>query len=148
MSMLKKMSVLFVSLSLASTSLWAQTDKKVSDDELKQFVTVAQKAQAMNQESQQEMVKAVEDKGLDVQRFNEIRQAEQDPTKEVDANAEELKKYASANASIEKIYMGVQEKIEANVKKEGLSMTRYQEIATTVQSSPELQEKIQKLIQN
>lgn len=148
MSMLKKMSVLFVSLSLASTSLWAQADKKVSDDELKQFVTVAQKAQAMNQESQQEMVKAVEEKGLDVQRFNEIRQAEQDPNKDVDANAEELKKYASANASIEKIYIGVQEKIEANIEKEGLSMTRYQEIATTVQSSPELQEKIQKLIQN
>lgn len=148
MSKFKTIAIMVITFVTASTTLMGQTDKKVSDNELKQFIAVVQKIQILNQESQQKMMKKVEEKGLKVERFNEIAQASQDPNKDVDTTEDEMKKFNEINSSIEKIYASSQQKIEENIETEGLTLVRYQEIATEIQTKPELQERIQKFIEN
>lgn len=148
MSTLKTIAFLFITIVTSASAVMGQTDKEVTDNELKQFVAIVQQIQSINQESQQQMIKVVEDKGLNVERFNEIAQATQDPNKENDASDEEMKKFTDISTTIEKMYAGVQKKIEDNIKTEGLTLERYQEIGTAIQTKPELQERIQKFIEN
>ena len=148
MSTFKTIAIFFIAIITSASAVMAQTAKDVTDNELKQFVAIVQQIQSINQESQQQMVKVVEDKGLNVERFNQIAQATQDPNKENDASEDEMKKFTDISATIEKMYADVQKKIEKNIKTEGLTLERYQEIGVEIQNKPELQEKIQKFIDN
>jgi outer membrane protein OmpA-like peptidoglycan-associated protein len=69
-----------------------QEDIEVSDQEMKRFVKVSDKLQVVQQGAQKKMMKAIEDNGLDVQRYSEIEQASRSG-QEVDMTAEEEKAY-------------------------------------------------------
>lgn len=147
MSTLKKIACLFMLLAVSSMGAFAQTEEKLSDLELKQFASAFQQVQIVNQEVQQTMVKALEEKGLEAERYNEIQQAQQDPNMKADASAEEIAKYESASKELEKLQVEAQQKMQEKIIEEGLTVPRYQEIAAVIQSSPELQQKIQEFLQ-
>ncbi|MFW5773629.1 MAG: DUF4168 domain-containing protein, partial [Tangfeifania sp.] len=84
----------------------------ISDTEMKQFAGVFTELQALNQQIQQEMVTAVQEEGIEVQRFNEIMNAQQDPNQEVDATEEELETFAAAGQAIEQIQQEAQQDME------------------------------------
>jgi len=115
-----------------------QASEEVTDKELKQFASAFQQVQRVDQNAQQIMIKAVQDEGLEVQRFNEIQQAQQ-------AN-QEIKKYESASTELKKIQVQAQQEMQEKITEEGLTVPRYQEIATSIQASPELQEKLQEYL--
>lgn len=137
---------LFIIL-LCGTSTFAQTEQNISDKEIKQFTSAFQEIQAIDQQAQQEMAKKVENSGLNVQRFNEIQQAEQFPDQEVEATDEEMEKYQSANKELEKIQTNAQQQMTEKIESEGLSINKYQEIANRLQSDPELKKRIQEEMQ-
>jgi len=143
---LKKITGLFMLLIIGSVGAFAQAEEKVSDGELKQFASAFQHVQNINQQAQQEMAKAVEGEGLGIQRFNEIQQARQDPAQEASATEEEIEMFNSAYKEIEEIQRGAQQKMQEKIVEEGLTIPRYQEIATSIQASPELQQKIQEYL--
>jgi ubiquinone biosynthesis protein UbiJ len=122
-----------------------QASEEVTDKELKQFASAFQQVQRVDQNAQQIMIKAVQDEGLEVQRFNEIQQAQQ-ANQEVDASNEEIKKYESASTELKKIQVQAQQEMQEKITEEGLTVPRYQEIATSIQASPELQEKLQEYL--
>lgn len=130
-----------------TTSIFMAQNQEISDKELKKFADAYQEIQMVNQNSQQEMIKAVEDSDLTVEKFNEINQAEQNPNKEVDASADDLKKYESAMQSVEAIQAQVQKTVESKIKEIGLSMERFQQISTLVQTDKELQQRLTALMQ-
>ncbi len=130
-----------------TTSIFMAQNQEISDKELKKFADAYQEVQMANQNSQQEMIKAVEDSDLTVEKFNEINQAEQNPNKEVDASADDLKKYESAMQSVEAIQAQVQKTVESKIKEIGLSMERFQQISTLVQTDEELQQRLTALMQ-
>jgi len=128
---------------------FAQEEQKeeVSEEELKQFASAFQQVQVVSQEAQQEMVKAIEEEGLEVMRFNEIQQAQQDPNQEAEATGEELKKYEAATGELERIQVEAQRLMQERIAEEGLTVDRYQEIAAIIQGDPELQQKLQQYMQ-
>lgn len=129
-----------------TTSLFFAQDQDISGKELSQFAVAFQQVRFINQSSQQDMVKALEVEGLSVKRFNTINQDEQNPNKEVDASEEELKKYKSAMKSVEDIQVKTQEDLLAKIKDFGLSLERYQEIATQLQSDENLQQRLSEIM--
>lgn len=154
----KKTTSLFVLFFLGIATIFAQQPQQmpqqqqqqqidVDDSEMKQFALAFAEIQSVDQEIQEEMVGAVEEEGLDVQRFNEILNAQQDPNQEVDANEDELKQFASANQEIEKIQSKAQEKMQKVIEDSDLTIQRYQEIMGAVRSNPELQQKLQEHIE-
>jgi len=109
---------------LALTPAIAQesTQTEVSDQDLKKFAAVLQEIQAVNQQAQQDMVVIVEDEGLEIKRFNEIRQAQANPDMEVDVSEEEVKMFNSATEELVKIQEDAQKDMESEIKEEGLTV--------------------------
>ena len=143
----RNITLLLLTMFFCGTATYAQTDDKVSDKEVKQFVSAIKEVQVINQESQQNMIKAVEDAELDIQRFNQIYGAMQDPNTDVDASDEEMEKFNKANTEIVSIQTEAQQKMEKKIIDQDLTIQRYQEINMQVQNDPELMQKIQKLLQ-
>lgn len=122
----------------------AATD--ISDEDLQKFVSALQQMQMLNQSAQQEMIGAVEATGLEVERFSQIRQAQQDPSKEPDASEEELSQFQSAVTELEKIQNNINQQMEQQIEAQGLSQARYDEIGNAIQNSPELQARLQQMM--
>jgi hypothetical protein len=151
----KKLYGLFLILLMGVSVVFAQVPQQmpqqqtteVSDGEMKQFAMAFVEIQNIEQKVQPEMIQAVEEEGIEVQRFNEIMNAQQDPNQEVDANEDELKKFASANREIEDIQNRTQREMLGKIAETGLSVDRYQEIMVAVRNDPELQQKLQQNMQ-
>ncbi|MEE4196040.1 MAG: DUF4168 domain-containing protein [Bacteroidales bacterium] len=149
---IKKLTSLFLTLIVSSTIVFAQTpqvpqDTDVSDQDLETFAVAFQQVQSLNQTAQQDMVKAVQDEGLSVQRYNEMLQGEKDPAKNANATNQEKEQFEKINQQIAVIQQKAQQTMQQKIQDEGLTVKRYQEIAFAIQNSPELQEKIQQLMQ-
>jgi hypothetical protein len=120
---------------------------EVSDEELKNFISASQEVQAYSQQIQQQMVSAVEDQGIQAQRFSEIQRGQQNPNSEMDVSQEEMKKFQAASQAVQKIQMEAQQEMQNKLSEVGLTQKRYQEISMMVQSDPELQQKYQSMQQ-
>lgn len=119
----------------------------ISDEELKQFAAIAQELQVINQASQQEMMAAIEAEGMKVDRYTQIQQAQQNPSQESDATAEEMKTFEAANKKLQEVQMGAQEKMTKKLEDAGLSEEWYQQTAMAIQSNQELMMRFQQLQQ-
>lgn len=146
---LKKLTSLFLSILLSSTFIVAQTPKQtdVSDDDLKTFAAAFKQVQAVDQQAQQDMVKAVQDEGLSVQRYNELLQNEENPEQNASPTEDEKQQFKNVNIQIDGIQMKAQQSMQKKIQDEGLTVERYQEIAFAIQNSTELQEKLQQYMQ-
>ena len=144
MNVLKLSVTSLIALFLFSNGAIAQDT--VSDKELKQFATALQQIQLIGQNTQQQMVEAINKEKIAVDKFNEIRQAEIDPEKEADASKEDLDKYKKAWKAVKQIQIQSNTQMEKSVEKEGLTTERYQEIGAKVQADQKLMQKVQAIL--
>lgn len=126
----------------------ATTQPEVTDAELQQFAMAFQGLRVINQKAQQEMIGIVQKEGMELKRFNEIQQATMNPEMEVKATDAEKKKHKKIAVKLKKVQLDFQGQMEKTITNTGLSMQRYQEIATQLQKDPELQERLKKVFQN
>ena len=120
-------------------------DADISQEELQQFATLTEEIQIANQELQQKMVQELENQGIDLQRFNELQQAEQNPQAKVDATDQELANYQTANKALAEMQLQAQQEVQKRIEAHGLSQERLQEINMALQNSPELQASFQQI---
>lgn len=117
---------------------------EISEAEVEQFATALQDIQMISQGVQQDMVQAVEDADLTVEKFTAMQQAQQNPEQEMDASEEDQKKFATAMQAMQKIQMDSQMKMQKAISDSGMTVERYQQIAGQAQQDMELQQRIQK----
>ncbi len=139
----------------AGTTAFAQTPQlpqpqetqqvNVSDGELAKFAQAVQALQTAEQESQQKMIAVVEEQDLDIEKFNEIHQAKMQNL-EVNASEADQKKHEQAVAKLEEMQPEIMKMMETIITNKGLTMERFQQIAAAMQSSPELQQRLQQLM--
>jgi|LFIK01.1.fsa_nt_gi hypothetical protein len=124
-------------------------DTDVSDDELTQFVEASLEARDIEMDSQQEMMAILEDEGIDVQTYNEIAQAREmgQSEDEINASAEDLERFESANNGIEEIGDQIMADMEEAVESKGLAIDRYEEINLALQQDPNLMQRAQQIMQ-
>jgi hypothetical protein len=140
-------------LSLAFMALFgtvsAQQINDVSDAELGQFVQAMMMVQTINQQTQQQMVTAVQEEGLAAERYTEIQQSQQDPSKNIEVTKEEMAQFGAATQTLQEIQVEAQQKMQASIaQKTELSVDRYQEIAQLVQKDTELQGRLKAQLQS
>ncbi|MEH6408597.1 MAG: DUF4168 domain-containing protein [Leeuwenhoekiella sp.] len=119
---------------------------EVSTAELNKFADAFQEVQVENQTAQQKMMGIIKDKGLDVQRFNEIQKSKMDPNSTVEVTDEELKMHAAVVAELEKMQPELETKMEAIIEDSGLTLDRYKAVAMALQNDKTLQQKFQGII--
>ncbi|SFU34466.1 protein of unknown function [Pustulibacterium marinum] len=125
----------------------AQTENtNVTDSDLQKFADIFMEVQTENQNVQQEMVKVIKENGLEPQRFQEIQKAQMDPNTTAEVTDEETKSYEAVMS----VLMEMQPKFEAKMQKivtdNGLTLERYQKVATVIQTDTALQQKLQNII--
>ena len=138
-------SLLFFVTILGSLSISAQ-EQEISDNDLGQFADAYIKVQMQNQVAQQEMMTIIEDEGLKVERFSEIQEAAIDPSKDVDATSDEMKKHSNAIAKMEKMQPTLEKKAVDVIESSGITLDRYKSLATAIQGEKELQERLQTIL--
>ncbi len=149
MTILKRLSILLV-LTMTTMGVMAQTAgeiKKPNDKELKSFVTIVKHLQTIDQQAQQDMVKAIQAEEMDVKRFVAIQRAEADAKQDAQAGEKEMQKYNSANEKVAKIRNDAQKKIQQHIESSDLTFERYQSISKQVQNDPELTQKVKQMMQ-
>jgi hypothetical protein len=86
------------------------------------------------------MMKAIEDNGLDVQRYSEIEQASRSG-QEVDMTAEEEKAYEETSKVVQQEQMKIQQEAQKLLNKHDFEQERYMKISQALRSDQELMEK-------
>ncbi|MFO8145829.1 MAG: DUF4168 domain-containing protein [Gillisia sp.] len=148
-SMVLATGLLTATLSFAQTAPMPQQQNQsqfeVTDAELNKFAKVFQGLQVANQDIQRKMMAVIEAEEMDVATFNEIHKAKLENT-EVDAAPEDIAKHGKAVAKIEVMQVDFQKEMESLITDSGLSIERYQEIATAMQADQGLQQRLQKIL--
>ena len=128
---------------LSSVSLIAKTNSKdVSDSELASFAEVFQEIQNISKQNQEKMVKAIEDEGIELQRYNAIAKAQQSGDKDLEVSDDEIKKLRAINSQLVKINSETDELVEKKLSPNNLTFERYQEILQLVQKDEQLKMKL------
>jgi hypothetical protein len=146
----KKTAVLFLLIVFGvGANAQPNLEKEITDNEISKFVTSVQHIQHIEMEMQQQMVGELVKENMEVDRFNEIIQSQQDPESGAKpATEEEIIVIQKINQNFERIQMETQNKMIGKIEETGLTVERYQEIMAALQTDPELQSKVQESMQN
>jgi hypothetical protein len=146
----KKTAVLFLLIVFGvGANAQPNSEKEITDNEISKFVTSVQHIQHIEMEMQQQMVGELEKENMEVDRFNEIIQSQQDPESGAKpATEEEIIVIQKITQNFERIQMETQNKMIGKIEETGLTVERYQEIMAALQTDPELQSKVQESMQN
>lgn len=125
-----------------------QEQIEVSDEELSEFAEAFQGIRMINQQAQQEMATVVQEGGMEIKRFNEIHEATLNPAVEVEATEEEKEQHKEIASGIEDLQETYQGKMEEVIEDTDMTVQRYQQIATSLQTDPELQERLRAQFQD
>ena len=121
---------------------------EVTDAELKLFVDASLKAQDIQTEAQMQMITIVQNEGLEVGTYNEIFQSleQGQDLSQIEAEPDDIERFEKAYEQIGEIEQELEGSLITAIEDEGLELERYQEIFMAIQSSGDLQQKMQEMI--
>lgn len=152
MRKLMKMTSLVLVLLFAGSMGFAQIEQQqqesgdISDNELKEFISLQQTIQEINQQGQQKMVKAIEDHNMTVQRYQEIAKARQQG-EEPEMTPEESKGFKAADKVVTEEQQNMQTSMDESFDGSDMTKERYIEINRSVSQDAALQERMRNLQQ-
>lgn len=125
-------------------------DIDLSEDEIGLFADAVIKIQEVQMGSQQDMMKIIQDEGLDVKTYNQVAQGLQSgqSADEIDVTEEEMEKFNNASEEIRGMQQDMQDEIATAIEDAGMEMARFQEINRAVEQDPELQKKVRAELQS
>ncbi|MBC5994956.1 DUF4168 domain-containing protein [Pontibacter cellulosilyticus] len=118
-----------------------------TDAELKQFVDASGRLMEIQKNSEQKMMKILEEEKLSVNKFNEMAQAhQQQKLAEVKATPEETAAFNKAAQRMMEMQPEMQKEVETAIQKDGMTLEKYEQIMVAYRQDPVVQEKINKLM--
>ncbi len=150
-SLPRTFSLLMISFLFASSALFAQQPAAqdapdYSDEELENFVKAVLEVMPLQQESQALMIDEIEEEGLTVEAFNKMLEAQQkgvDP----EVTEEEMEAFENALLAIQEIELEYNKKITDIIDNTEISPAKYEEIMGYYQQDPELQMKVNQIME-
>jgi hypothetical protein len=156
MKYLKTLAAFAVTILLSSQMLLAQGQQRpdvpapdeVSDQELTLFASILQDLEPIQQELQNDIQGVVESEDMNMERFQEILVAMQNPqmADQAEITDEEQEKIGKMQPKVMELQMGAQEKMVNTIEDNGLEVQRYQQIIMGVQQHQELAQRLQKVM--
>lgn len=151
---LKTIATFVVTILLSSQMLFAQgqpqqppvpAPDEVSDQELTLVASTLQDLEPIQEELQNDIREVVESKNMNMERFQEILVAMQNPqmADQADISEEEQEKIGEMQPKVMELQMGAQEQMVSAIEDNGLEVQRYQQIIMGIQQHQELAERLQ-----
>lgn len=97
-------------------------------------------------ETEQKMVKAIENEGLSVDRFHQILEQQRNPGSATETSQEELKSFNNAAQAIIRENKKVEQKMAASIEEEGIDVETYNQIMVAYQQNTGIQRRVDQLI--
>lgn len=121
---------------------------EVSDEELEEWVDIFVEVQEINQQLQMQFQPIIQESGLDIQKFQEIMQAEEmgQPRDEIDASSSEMENYDEAMDQIMELQEEAEEEMVEFIEEEEMELDRYEEILIGINQDQELAERAEEII--
>jgi hypothetical protein len=118
-----------------------------SDEEVQKFVQAAEQVSSIMQHSESEMIRAINDQNLDIEKFNEIMAAQQGMVDGgIEVTPEELDAFSSAASKIIEIQEEMREEMQRAIAAQGMDTDKFQQMVIAYQRNPEFQNKIDRMI--
>lgn len=114
----------------------------LSDAQIDSFVSAYQSIQVIRQETQAELIAAVEAEGLTVEEFNTIAEVQQSPEATSAVAPDEAEKFNAAVEQLSVIQAEAQAEIEAAIEAERLTVEEFEQILALAQQDPALRAEI------
>jgi len=122
------------------------SDISVSEGELESFASALQEVQTLRQEMAQETQQMVSDSELSQERFQKIYRSKQGGAELENAPTDaENEQFDQVMSDIRELQQASNEEMVQVVEDEGLSVSRFNQIAQAVQQDPELQQQFQQM---
>jgi hypothetical protein len=121
----------------------AQKVDTVTDTELQQFANAYMQIFYTDRDAQSEMIAALENHNISVERYNTVSQALQNEDNTLQISPEELESIKEVSVELQLIQNEAQQLMEKGIEEQGLSVDRYIELSDILQESPDLQQKLQ-----
>ncbi|TVR31115.1 MAG: DUF4168 domain-containing protein [Spirochaetaceae bacterium] len=120
----------------------------VDETELAQFVDALQQIEQVQMETQEEMISVLNDLDLSTDRFNELYQAEHNPEFELEQplSDDEEQRYRMAEQELQGIQEDSQVEMSQVVENQGIDIDRFNEIYVALTQDPELQQRVQDIM--
>ena len=124
------------------------TPDEISDDELTTFVEASDAIQPIQQKAQEDVQQVILDEGMELERFQEIMIAMQNPqvADQMDITSEEEQTLQNIQPQLMDIEMEATEDIRSAIADRGLNIERYQAIFMSLQQHPELMQRLESLM--
>ncbi len=147
-SFLMVMSFLFISLAGAQQLPMQQPAEapEYTDTELLVFINAAQKIMPLQQESQMKMIEKIEEEDMTVEKFNEILESFSNG-QNGGVQQTEMESFNNAMEGIQDIQAEYEDLMAEVIIDEGMSAAKYEEIVSNYQRDPELQMRINILLE-
>lgn len=135
--------------------LWAQDSvpqpsvelrEDFSDNELQSFVKANEKVMEIQTEAEEKMIKAIEDEGLTLDRFNAILEQQRDPQRGTETSADELESFNNAAQAILQENARVEKEMTTTIEAEGIDIETYKQIMLAYQQNPAIQGRVNKIV--
>ena len=144
MTKIKILTSLVMFILISCSVVFAQNQPDVSDKELKQYAEASAQIQTMKQQLHLKKLEIVEEGGMTMQRFYEIKQAQQNPNQELKASASEMELFIELNRKTGAMFAEAQQKEQEIIEKTGLTLKRHTEIKEMSQNNPEVSKRLMK----
>jgi hypothetical protein len=119
---------------------------EVSGQELESFASALQDVQSIRQSMAQETQKTVQDSDMDQQRFEELYRSKQGGSEPSEAPTDaENQQFNAIMSEIQQIQKESNQQMVQAVKEEGLTVSRFNQIAQAIQRNPDLQQQFQQM---
>lgn len=119
---------------------------EITQEELGIFAELIESFYDLELADDDKMLKAISDHGFSLERFQELYRAEQVPGQQIGDSDEEFKKYEAAKKELDELQFESQVAMKDMIIESGISLERYNEIGTSLQSDAKLRERL-KVIQ-
>lgn len=146
-------SMLLIPVALSAQALPQDNSQQIktdyTDDEIATFAKAAKALEEIQKASEEKMIGIIEEKGLDVDTFNKIAMAQQNPnTEEKVSDDATMQKFEAASVELQQIQLETQPKMLEAVESSGLDVQAFQQMMAVYQQSPDMQARVQSLMEN
>jgi hypothetical protein len=125
-----------------------RVNEDFTDEEYEQFVAINKDLIPLQQDADEKMMSAISDNGLEMQRFQELFQAQQQGNiTDASEDPQELAKFNEAGQQIMKVQEEANEEIQKKITDGGMELQKFQEMSMAYQQSPKVKQKVDEMIQ-
>ncbi len=119
-----------------------------TDEEYETFVKINMEVMPIQQAAEGDMMKAITDKGMDVERFQELAQAQQTgKLTDVSQDPDEINAFNLAGQEVLEVQKTVQDQIKQKIEDNNMDIQTFQQIYLAYDQSEVVRGKIDKLLE-